>query len=321
MTSTEKLKKAQAELNALAGELQDHSDRVIGAEVASMAEQLGNLSDVVPIRLTKDFDIAGDDVELSDLPPPIGIEPSAFERVINERDFLPAYFLEKGAQVQKAVARVVLTHPYNGFSAGTGYGTGFMISPSLFMTNNHVIPDLYAASKMRMQFNYQVGALGMEQQSESYFPDIAGTFHTSVGLDYTVLKLKKSIPIPGAPNPVNAGEKWSWIPLNEFPGYFPNQRFNVIQHPAGRRKEIALQNNTFSSLKQNAVRYTADTEPGSSGSPVLDNTWRLVALHHAGGEHDGEKWLDNEGIRIDRLVQDLSNHFAGDTEILSELGI
>lgn len=29
------------------------------------------------------------------------------------------------------------------------------------------------------------------------------------------------------------------------------------------------------------ARYRADTEGGSSGSPVLNNEWNLVALHHA----------------------------------------
>nr|CCA26985.1 conserved hypothetical protein [Albugo laibachii Nc14] len=61
-----------------------------------------------------------------------------------------------------------------------------------------------------------------------------------------------------------------------------------------------------------SVAYNADTEPGSSGSPVLsqdDNT--VVALHHAGTniisyisniDSDG---ACNEGIRMDVIVRDL----------------
>ena len=30
------------------------------------------------------------------------------------------------------------------------------------------------------------------------------------------------------------------------------------------------------------VRYTLPTEPGSSGSPVFDGDWSLIALHHSG---------------------------------------
>ena len=31
--------------------------------------------------------------------------------------------------------------------------------------------------------------------------------------------------------------------------------------------------------------YLADTQPGSSGSPVLNRHWEVVALHHSGGAH------------------------------------
>jgi V8-like Glu-specific endopeptidase len=30
------------------------------------------------------------------------------------------------------------------------------------------------------------------------------------------------------------------------------------------------------------LRYTTNTQPGSSGSPVFDFEWNLVALHHLG---------------------------------------
>ena len=87
-------------------------------------------------------------------------------------------------------------------------------------------------------------------------------------------------------------------------------------------KEVAFQDNVITNLFENAVRYTADTEPGSSGSPVLNNFWQLIALHHAGGEQDASgKWLNNQGIRIDRIHNDLRTHFAGQQDVLDELGI
>ena len=32
---------------------------------------------------------------------------------------------------------------------------------------------------------------------------------------------------------------------------------------------------------QNRLRYQTNTEDGSSGSPVFNREWRVVALHHA----------------------------------------
>jgi endonuclease G, mitochondrial len=76
------------------------------------------------------------------------------------------------------------------------------------------------------------------------------------------------------------------------------------------------------------LTYEADTDRGSSGSPVYNRQWEVVALHHSpeiardsGGQilaKDGTVWqpamgsgslkyLDlNEGIRISRIVTDLA---------------
>src|SRR6185369_4641513 len=76
-----------------------------------------------------------------------------------------------------------------------------------------------------------------------------------------------------------------------------------------------------------AAHYEGDTEPGSSGSPVFNDQWELVALHHSGvpemdqagnfKDIDGGiwrpgddparlHWVANEGIRVSRLVDHLS---------------
>ena len=61
------------------------------------------------------------------------------------------------------------------------------------------------------------------------------------------------------------------------------------------------------------LQYSCDTEPGSSGSPVFNNQWKLVALHHASvvvdgpdGRHapdadPGARYL-NEGIRLSAIA-------------------
>ena len=54
------------------------------------------------------------------------------------------------------------------------------------------------------------------------------------------------------------------------------------------------------------IHYSTDTEPGSSGSPVLSDAWEVVALHHAGVPGPGGKgYVANEGIRISSIVAHL----------------
>ena len=52
------------------------------------------------------------------------------------------------------------------------------------------------------------------------------------------------------------------------------------------------------------LHYEADTEPGSSGSPVFDDGWEVVALHHASvraPDHAELGGFVNEGIRVSGL--------------------
>jgi endonuclease G len=88
-----------------------------------------------------------------------------------------------------------------------------------------------------------------------------------------------------------------------------------VQHPEGQYKQIALRENQVIGRGKGGItlHYAADTLPGSSGSPVYNDQFELVALHHAGGRlnettlEDGTAVPDdsNEGIRISAIVKTL----------------
>ena len=85
-----------------------------------------------------------------------------------------------------------------------------------------------------------------------------------------------------------------------------------------------LRSNELVDLFDDYAHYVTDTEPGSSGSPVYNDQWEVVALHHAGVPRrdsegrlltrDGSVWQEgmdpdligwvaNEGIRVSSLVK------------------
>jgi endonuclease G len=109
---------------------------------------------------------------------------------------------------------------------------------------------------------------------------------------------------------------FGYIPLSDAKDkHMLGEIANIIQHPRGRYKEVVLRENRLVARDETAqvLHYIADTEPGSSGSPVFNNDWETIALHHWGGPYHEVKTPDgrplnreiNEGIRISAIVKDL----------------
>ena len=114
------------------------------------------------------------------------------------------------------------------------------------------------------------------------------------------------------------GSRYGFVALRPSVSYPEGLRLNIIQHPRGRKKEVVVQQNTLTDVHANVIHYYSDTDYGSSGSPVFNNTWDLMALHHARKPSENA----NEGIRIDKIVADLRAEFVSSNPgILTELGI
>jgi len=82
----------------------------------------------------------------------------------------------------------------------------------------------------------------------------------------------------------------------------------IVQHPKGKQKQIVLSNNEIiqNGLYQEVLRYKTQSDYGSSGSPVFNAHWKLVALHHAAVPGSSESSARNgQGIRICRIIEDL----------------
>jgi len=298
---------------------------------------------------------------------------ASLEAVWDQFNLLSAHFLTEGAEIQKTVAMVTLKESYSGLSAGDGWGSGFLVSDSLFMTNNHVIADTSFCDKVNMQFMYQDNYDSQPAISSEFFETNEDSFfHTNAALDYTIVRLKrkplqftldpriaalrKSVSFAAMAQraeyvddnqiaelrtlsdvmarkaPISSldwsnimqilgytpGSKYGFLRLRPSVSYPVGMRLNIIQHPQGRRKEVVVQQNELKDVHTNVIHYYSDTDYGSSGSPVFDNKWDLMALHHARNNAESA----NEGMRIDKIVTDLKNEFqSSNPGILTELGI
>lgn len=220
-------------------------------------------------------------------------------------DFVGIAFLERGRRAADAVGRVA-------FLSDAPQGTGFLVGPGLFLTNHHVIESPSAARRFQVQFDYEYDPLDRAVTPTSFYfdPDACFVSDGIDGLDYTLIAIgerrsgRRALPDFGFLPLSDAGDK-----------HMLGEIANVVQHPDGRFKELVLRENHLVARDEtlNVLHYVADTEQGSSGSPVFNNEWEAIALHHWGGPwHEvmstkGKALATeiNEGIRISAIVRDL----------------
>jgi len=84
-----------------------------------------------------------------------------------------------------------------------------------------------------------------------------------------------------------------------------NSKAFVVGHPSGGGLQISLHDSQLLDTcdNQRLVHYRTPTEPGSSGSPVFNAQWKVMALHHGGSVkmprlRGGGNYPSNEGISL-----------------------
>jgi predicted NACHT family NTPase len=118
-------------------------------------------------------------------------------------------------------------------------------------------------------------------------------------LDYTVVSLK-DLPSFGSPLILKSKQVRR------------DDRVAIIQHPGGHLKKISMQNNFVAYADANVVQYTTSTLPGSSGSPVFDDDFQVIAIHHSGGmllePGTKQRYLRNAGTSMIAVLNDLKSN-------------
>ena len=219
------------------------------------------------------------------IPPPL-LDPTVASReaLFADNDLRPVRYLQVALLASRAVGKLTV----RGFVDEEGDATGFLVAPGLLLTNYHVLPDPQYAAVSYVAFDYEDDIDGRPKTPKLFDLFPRELYVADKDLDYCFVAV--------------AAKTASGEPLSQF-GYLrmfeetgkvdPNRRqaANIIQHPLGQGKKLAVRDNYFAeppkdvldaARVQNSLFYGTDTLKGSSGSPVCTDEWYVVALHRGG---------------------------------------
>lgn len=208
-------------------------------------------------------------------------------------------FLHGGRTAAEAVVRIVYR------DSNQADGTGFMISPTLLLTNHHVIPNGEEARRRSAEFRFE--RRGTPAVQCALDPETCFVTSGETDLDFTIVALAGGAdPGPFTPCVLPDGDDDDRI--LDFA--------NVIHHPNGRAKELLIRDNRLVPREKEFARvlhYLAPTDDRSSGAPVFNDEWEVIALHH--GRHDSQsdaceagrvvRLPVNEGTRVPPIIAEV----------------
>ena len=278
------------------------------------------------------------------------VEPldQALERYLGGNDLLPINYLMIGILQSRAVGRIRFIDQHVGREV---LATGFLISEDLMMTNHHVFfPTPAAAAEAAaeaampalarfdrfvkdasIEFNYERDIDGNLLTPLRFSLDPHRFLYANKDLDMTIVAVR-----PTDRSGAAELKRQGYLVLNEELGKADFGDFaSIIQHPSGQEKQIAIRENQIMDMADDRLFYKSDTAQGSSGAPVFNDQWQVIALHSAGVakkdaqgryvDNDGNViedddgrvdesdvvWLSNEGFRISTIM----THLKGAPEL------
>ncbi|MDE0397754.1 MAG: DUF5050 domain-containing protein [Candidatus Poribacteria bacterium] len=190
--------------------------------------------------------------------------------------------------------------------------TGFLVGPDLFMTNHHCLHDDFGTLPLedaRIYMDYYEDP-DVDRTRGGITAGVSEILRMDALKDYALLRLDKPI-----------GNTYGWLELDTTTPVDSDQSVKLISHSRGRSKEISRRNSEIVDIPANhplaafpfALAYLADSEQGSSGSPVfLKDGIGVIGIHHSAWTR-GEEPDFNAGTLMSYIVPEIRPWLPGNT--------
>lgn len=223
--------------------------------------------------------------------------PVEQERILGANDLVDEFYFDRALLAGMPICRILVR---SDDGRTQGYGTGFMVSPRLLLTNEHVFGSAEEAAPSLAEFNYRLGVAGDPEPSHQFRLRPDQYFFCNVELDYALVAVEAESVKGGA-----VLSNFGYHRLMPTSGKaIKGEWLTIVQHPGGAPRQWAIRENrcTNDSLPD-VLWYRSDTAPGSSGAAVLNDSFQVVALHHSGvpRKDSAGRYLLRDGRAVDSL--------------------
>lgn len=241
------------------------------------------------------------------------------------------------ADNEPRICVVVAVSSFGGGQPTARKGTGFLVGPDLLLTAYHTLRDHILDCRQRIPspgplfafFDHYEGAPikyplggGIKARLVDFHEEwlIAccedmpkdGEFRNASAeqeqqllgrLDFALVRLADTVGLHTAST--SGGARRGWIRRLGTNGPLRiDDRIIIPQHPGGEPQQIDFGRFTEADQSGTRIRYTTETEAGTSGAPCFSQDFSLVGMHNAAYMPEGIT-VANQAIRVERILEKL----------------
>jgi len=244
---------------------------------------------------------------------PVSVQQPAYHPMVSLLDYLlKAYQLED--QDRNLFQRLVKQgmENFSGLAAlravgriesplGTAMGTGVLVDKQVLLTCKHVFERIFdqGLRSAWVRFGYKTGKYGLEL-GEVFELDISSIHYyvtqSNHTLDYALARINGET----ACHAVSLSSAW----LNRM------QNVRIVHHPRGEAAQIS-DIGQIVAVNKEYIQHNIKTDYGSSGAPIFDQNWQVVAIHR-GILALSRSYAPGvtEAIPVGSMWNDIKSHFS-----------